>query len=272
MTAGGLTAVLLWFPGSPLPAYTALVVAATFGVFLEKVIPYHKEWNAPRGDTAVDAAHALGAIVVGPLTGIVVTSIVTSMRPYLPSIFGNSRLPIGIEIVGALIASGFLPYWLHRLAHESDGVLWRAHSVHHSAERIYWLNSLRLHPLNIIWNASGLFTALLLGFSAEAVFIAGALNNFVSIFNHLNSDLRLGPLNWIFNMNELHRWHHSRTPSEGNTNYSSGALNLWDTLFQTRRLPDRSLAPDHVGLFQTENYPAHSYRGQLLYPLCRCAG
>ncbi len=270
IVAAGLAVVLFRFPGAPLPAYTALVLAAAFGAFLEQLIPVHPEWNVPRGDTRVDATHAVAAVILGPLTAVLVTWMVTMLGPYLPSLFGAHHLPVGIEVIGALVVSGFFPYWLHRLSHTSGGILWRAHSIHHSAERVYWLNSLRLHPLNIIWNSSGLFTALLFGFSAESVFIAGALNNFISIYNHLNADLRIGPLNWIFNMNELHRWHHSRNPGEGNANYSGGALNVWDTVFGTRRLPPRAMRADAVGLFDADTYPARSYTKQLLYPLCQC--
>lgn len=270
LAASALTVVLFGFPGKVVPAYAALVGLVLFGILLERIIPYHTRWNDPQGDLRVDAAHAFGAVIIGPLSGAFGTWAVLLLQPVLPHVVHPLDWPLEIQVTAALVVSGFLPYWLHRLAHETDGVLWRAHAVHHSAERVYWLNSLRLHPLNIIWNSSGLLTALVLGFSADAVFIAGVLNNFVSIYNHLNADLRLGPLNLLFNMNELHRWHHSRTPAEGNANYSGGALNIWDTIFGTRLLPGHPLPPDAVGLFDSASYPSRSYARQLLFPLCQC--
>ncbi len=46
-----------------------------------------------------------------------------------------------------MIVSEFGSYWAHRLMHERP-LLWRLHAVHHSAERLYWLNAGRFHPLD----------------------------------------------------------------------------------------------------------------------------
>ena len=52
------------------------------------------------------------------------------------------------------------------------------------------------------------------------------------ICQHANMQMRIGPLNWVFSMAELHRWHHSRLVRESNTNYGC-AIILWDRIFGT---------------------------------------
>jgi len=85
------------------------------------------------------------------------------------------------------------------------------------------------------------------------------------MFQHANIALQLGPLNWIFSMAELHRWHHSRTREEAHSNFGANLI-LWDVIFGTRFLPrDRTLPPDHVGFGQMEQFPAGLW-GQLWAP------
>jgi len=54
--------------------------------------------------------------------------------------------PIWVQAVLMVLTVDFTRYWLHRAAHQSD-TLWRLHSVHHSVEQLYWLNTARFHPI-----------------------------------------------------------------------------------------------------------------------------
>ena len=54
--------------------------------------------------------------------------------------------PIWIQAVLMVLVVDLLRYWLHRASHEND-TLWRLHSVHHSVEQLYWLNTARFHPI-----------------------------------------------------------------------------------------------------------------------------
>lgn len=264
-----LTCVLLLAPGVE-SVYGALVALVGAGILFERILPYHAAWNEPRGDVGHDLLHALTTVLVAPAVAVLLTKGVLLLGKFLPPLdLGARGLPLFVALPFVLATGSLLPYWLHRWSHEGDGILWRAHAVHHTPERVYWLNSLRLHPLNVAWNGTGLLVPLLLGFGPEVIFMAGILNNFVSIYNHLNVDFRLGPLNWIFNMNELHRWHHSRILSEANANYSSGALVFWDVVFGTRSLPGRVLGESGVGLSVTQQERT-PYVRQLLQPFCGC--
>ena len=81
---------------------------------------------------------------------------------------------------------------------------------------------------------------------------------------HCNIKLRYGWLNYVFNTNELHRWHHSKRIDEANHNYGA-VLIVWDVVFGTRYYrPDGS--PQELGIHHEERYPMNNYWKQLLIP------
>ena len=71
---------------------------------------------------------------------------------------------------------------------------------------------------------------------------------------HSNLPVRIGPLNWIFSMTELHRWHHSKPMHESNHNYG-GNLIVWDILFGTRWVPDDRDPPEAIGMESLPGFP-----------------
>jgi sterol desaturase/sphingolipid hydroxylase (fatty acid hydroxylase superfamily) len=76
--------------------------------------------------------------------------------------------------------------------------------------------------------------------------------------------VRCGPLNWIFSMAELHRWHHSRLVRESNTNYGQ-TLILWDIVFGTRFLPTDREPPPDIGIANLDAFPM-TWWAQMLSP------
>jgi sterol desaturase/sphingolipid hydroxylase (fatty acid hydroxylase superfamily) len=74
--------------------------------------------------------------------------------------------------------------------------------------------------------------------------------------------VRLGPLNWIFSMAEPHRWHHSRTLTEANSNYGSNLI-VWDLVFGTFLLPPG--APREIGIADLPRFPT-GYLAHLATP------
>jgi sterol desaturase/sphingolipid hydroxylase (fatty acid hydroxylase superfamily) len=84
------------------------------------------------------------------------------------------------------------------------------------------------------------------------------------MFQHCNIRLRLGPLNYLFSMAELHRWHHSLVLSEANSNYGNNIL-FWDIVFGTVHYPrDRSASAD-IGLHDLPGFP-RTWLAQVLSP------
>ena len=85
------------------------------------------------------------------------------------------------------------------------------------------------------------------------------------MFQHANIELKIGVLNWVFSMTELHRRHHSRDIREGNSNYGANLI-LWDIVFGTRFYPkQRQLSANNVGISNMPNFP-RDYLGQLISP------
>ena len=73
--------------------------------------------------------------------------------------------------------------------------------------------------------------------------------------------MRFGPLNYLVNTPALHRWDHSRDPSEGNRNYGENLM-LFDLLLGTFLCPARR-PPVDIGI--VGDMPA-SFGAQLLAP------
>ena len=92
--------------------------------------------------------------------------------------------------VGAVLdLSLYSVHWLsHRVAW-----LWRFHAIHHSSERLYWLNGERRHPLHVgMMAAPGLLAVVLMGAPALAV---GAWLGLLAVhlaFQHSSLDYRGG--------------------------------------------------------------------------------
>jgi sterol desaturase/sphingolipid hydroxylase (fatty acid hydroxylase superfamily) len=265
----GLYGVLLvLWPERSMPLLSGFAVA---GVLLERLLPYHAAWGGLGSDSKVDSLYSLLSIATSSLAqaGLTIVFASVSLRMEL----WPAHWPLFARVGLALAVSGLLPYWMHRIAHEKNRFLWDVHAVHHAPERVYSLNALRAHPLNTIWNTVlGLAPLALMGADRETILIAGGLNNFFSLYNHMNIDFTNRWLSRVFNTAELHRWHHSVNPEFGNANYSSGALALWDHVFGTWKLPEEKMERTGAGLYgRPAAFPAFRFFKQLAYPFCRCA-
>ena len=74
----------------------------------------------------------------------------------------------------------------------------------------------------------------------------------------------LGPLNYLFSMAELHRWHHAKNLRESNTNYGSNLI-VWELVFGTFFWPRDREPPEQIGIPGLPAFPA-DYWGQLASP------
>lgn len=256
--------MLDWSLSAVVMGWSLIILA--LGIWLERVIPFEPAWNRSQGDSATDAASALVLVgLVDPLAKAVLPIAALALWSRSEPVSGAaSAWPLPVQMAAALAWMEFSKYWAHRLHHEVKP-LWHLHALHHSSERLYWLNNFRFHPLNHLINATlSLLPLLLLGVPETALLGAMALTQPVLMLQHLNARLDSGCLNRIFSTNELHRWHHSSRPEEANANYGS-ALVLWDQLFGTYRRSGKDTAPARLGLFgDGHGYPAKaSYWHQL---------
>ncbi len=95
---------------------------------------------------------------------------------------------------------------------------------------------------------------ILLGADTRIIALHTLFTAVHGMFQHANVDIRLGPLNWIFSMAELHRWHHSKHLEEANTNYGANLI-WWDIVFRSRFLPSDREPPTEIGIASLPNFP-----------------
>ncbi len=227
--------------GLIMATYAPVILGAVAVTFLEIQFPHRKEWWADKREVMNDAVYMAVVQVLWPrLLSFFLA--VTLLQMFNERNFSFENLwphswPIPVQAVVMVLSADFLRYWLHRFAHEWPW-LWRFHAVHHSPQKLYWVNVGRFHFVDK--GLQFLFDALpfvLLGVREEVLalyFVFYSINGF---FQHCNVDVRLGVLNHLISGPELHRWHHSRFPKESNQNYGNNLI-IWDSLFGTRFLPE----------------------------------
>jgi len=245
-----------------LVAFAAVIAA-------ERLFPHLPDWSRPRGDVATDAGHAVVSGVIGlQLAKPVLDAGGVVVAAWLSRTLGAELWPRAWPLVAqlalALVIGELATYWFHRLQHERD-LLWRFHAVHHSAERLYWLNAARFHPLDLIPLTAFWYAPLVaLGCPEAALALFAMFDAVFGILQHCNVEVRLGPFNWIFSMAEPHRWHHSRTLAEANSNYGSNLI-VWDVVFGTFFLPRDREPPAAIGIGNLPRFP-RGYLAQLAAP------
>ena len=178
--------------------------------------------------------------------------------------------PLLLQVVMGLLAFETIQYSLHRLMHLDTGpvqrFLWRCHAIHHLPNQLYLIMHGVFHPVNAlcIKVLMQLTPVWLFGFDSMAVMIYGSIIGLHATVSHLNVDMRLGPLNYLFVGPELHRYHHSANAAEA-VNYGS-ALSVFDLAFGTflYRPHDQ---PASLGLSEADGYPGqHAPLAALLFP------
>ena len=255
--AFGLFAFLLWNGVSLIiSTYVPVLATAALVTILESARPHRAEWQPTREEIRTDLTFMVVVqLAFPPLMGFLFTYALIRPAAALDLPVGGlwpHGWPIWIQGVLMILVVDFLRYWLHRAAHEND-TLWRLHSVHHSVEQLYWLNTARFHPIEKALQMSlDSLPFLLMQVDARVLalyYVAYATNGF---FQHCNIRLRYGPLNYVVGSAETHRWHHSRQPRESNANYGNTVI-IWDVLFRTWYLPTEREV-ESLGL-QDPSYP-----------------
>jgi sterol desaturase/sphingolipid hydroxylase (fatty acid hydroxylase superfamily) len=182
-----------------------------------------------------------------------------------------TQWPVWLAAPVLILAFEFFQYWQHRWSHEADTpfkrFLWRAHAAHHLPEQVYVLMHPVNHPFNAFW-LQGLIRIPLfyvLGATPEALFAVTAIMGLQGIISHCNVDLRAGWFNYLFVGTELHRFHHSADPVEGQ-NYGV-VTPIFDLMFGTFSYRPEKL-PERLGVTEPKDYPrASQFFRVMLLPL-----
>lgn len=241
-----------WHPGVVSGGLFFALCALFFG--LERWRPWRRRWLTGWSDLRVDLPLLLLAAPVGALVVAPAVALAGGVARFADSGLWPVHWPLLAQAVLALVLGDFARYWFHRAEH-AWLPLWRIHATHHSAERLYFLNGPRLHPLEIALSGV-LQTAPLvaLGASEQVLALQVVLTVAIGRFQHGNLALTLGPLNYLFSAPAPHRWHHARHPRTAACNFGGDVL-VWDLLFGTFYLPRDREPSDDVGIPDGAEFP-----------------
>ncbi len=92
----------------------------------------------------------------------------------------------------------------------------------------------------------------------------GAVTAITGLLTHCNVETRTALFDPIFATPKLHRWHHSKTLKEGNSNYCENIM-VWDHVFGTYLNPAKA-SPDRLGI---SGKVASDFLGQIVQPFSR---
>src|SRR5580700_960319 len=213
----------------------------------------------------------LNGILPKLLLIIPLTVLSAALHRLVPLAFYSSvdAMPLWLRLALAVIANEIGGYWGHRWSHEIP-FLWRFHAIHHSAEEIDWLVTVKAHPVDMF------FTRLCATVPLYVLGLAQPLGNRIDIvpilvtfattfwadFIHANVSLRFGWLEWLISTPAFHHWHHTNDgPEVINKNYSA-MLPLVDKCFGTFYLP-----PAWPAKYGSDTPIAPDLPGQLLDPI-----
>ncbi len=189
------------------------------------------------------------------------------------AIYGDSQrwfpvlteFPFWVQVALAVWAFDFAVYWRHRLEH-SLSPLWSFHAVHHTAEKVDVLTTLRLHPFELLLGVLFNTAIIRAGLSPAATALGSAIYLNYNYFIHSNVRIRCpGLLKYVLVSPFMHQWHHATDEAAAGKNV--GVVFAWnDWLFGTAYHPQHW--PTEFGL---SGPPAErvgqSYVRHVLYPL-----
>lgn len=237
------------------------ITAWTF-VALEHIFPYDKGQKLFRKGWFTDFFWY--TLVQSYVLGLVIKQIVIGVD----TLTGLSRLnlvgawPMWAQILFFLVVHDFYIYWFHRAQHRFL-FLWRIHEAHHSVADVDWLAGSRSHPLEILVNQTIEFMPLvLLGAPPELALIKGTIDAVWGMWIHSNIGVNTGPLQYVINGPEMHRWHHSREYEGWGFNYGT-KLAIWDWIFGTGFNP--AFKPPGYGISDPKKPFPEGYFGQIAY-------
>ncbi|OAJ62379.1 fatty acid hydroxylase [Paraburkholderia ginsengiterrae] len=244
------------FASSPLPAllhYASLWLSAyAFGLAIIGVgMALERRWPAvllqsragQRFNVAYTGLYLVIVVAVKPLTAAVSVAIVNAL--------GGGFVVLNSHGVGAvasfvivLLTFDVLEYAFHRLQHTWP-VLWKLHSLHHSAVEFNVTVTWRHHWIEVLIKGCLLYPLVGALFKVDPWIVAATSVVFTvgNYFAHLNLRVDLGRyITWVNNP-QYHRLHHSSRAEHFDHNFTQ-LLPLWDHLFDTQWVPAKHEWPD----------------------------
>lgn len=241
-----------------------LSIAAAVGMSCEVLAPLHDGQRTPRA-WAVDLTHAVGdrAMIV-PLVALGLAGAGPTVEAAVPVSMrdGIASLPWAAQPVVIVVATDLANYLAHRALHRVP-VLWSFHAVHHSSERLDWLATSRVHPVDLAVN---IVAVTLPTYALGQVELAPWLVTFFFVYpfvTHANARIRMRAAGAVLVTPAFHHWHHAAAAEAHDRNFGM-FLSVWDRLFGTA--VDSADFPVRYGIGSSD-LSAADYLGHLTLPL-----
>ncbi|WP_298610260.1 sterol desaturase family protein, partial [uncultured Spirosoma sp.] len=237
--------------------------AAVVVLLLERALPYDTDWlHSKQGDLNLDTVHYVVNYGIKVVAQLLILWLGQSLVVW--TIFPTTW-PLWGQILLALTIIDFFLFAIHALSHRYEW-LWKLHAIHHSSERLYWLNGDKRHPIHqVLEGLPGITLCVSIGTPMPVVAGALAVLAVNMILQHANLDYRAGWLKHLFSVAELHRWHHRADYKDAQVNYGAWLV-IWDKLFGTYYdAPSQAEQIGQIGIAEEPDFP-RTYAGQLRYP------
>lgn len=263
---GGCASFMIWALYAGIPYWPTTPIVAAAGLLLiaglERIQPFRRAWLEDHQDTLTDLLHMLVNLSVIQFTAEFLAKLGDAVPASVRLFPIESPLWLQLLLVAAVLDLSL--YVMHRISHRVHW-LWRFHMIHHSAERLYWMNGERRHPLHAALMAGpGLVVLLISGAPSAVVATWFGILTVHLAFQHSNLDYSVGWLRHLLGVAEIHRWHHKRDFEDAQVNFGE-FLTVWDRLFGTFYDSSGKLGEAEVGLHE-KDYPKN-YFEQLIDPL-----
>jgi sterol desaturase/sphingolipid hydroxylase (fatty acid hydroxylase superfamily) len=148
-----------------------------------------------------------------------------------------------------------LAYWVVHWAGHMVRLLWAVHVVHHSSEKYNITVGFRSSVFEPLYRGFFFLPLAFLGFRAEDVMLAFAIQQLYGSLVHTELISRLPVWDWIFVSPSHHRVHHASNPRYLDRNMGMIFI-LWDKLFGTFEPEDEHYDKIKFGL--TKNLETHN--------------
>lgn len=242
----------------------SLPVISLFGLLiliLERYFPYNKTWLT-NWDWNLDLTYYAINYCIKLFAQF--QFLWLSKMFIFPNIF-PTNIPFWIQVILALTVIDFFLFFVHKISHKYE-FLWKLHAIHHSSERLYFLNGEKRHALHqILEGAPGIIICLLIGTPHSVIVTALSFLAINMFMQHTNLDYKAGILKKLFCVAELHRWHHRADYQDAQVNFGAW-LTIWDYFFGTAYDdPKMQTSLGEIGIKEEPNFPK-SYFKQMLYP------
>lgn len=255
-----------------------LIGISLFFFFLEVVRPWYQRKSVIWRDFWLDCFYMFFNFFIFSLIGYNALSnvAVEAFNDFL-ALFGIENLvaltiaswPVWGQLLLMFVIRDFIQWNVHRWLHRVP-LLWEFHKVHHSAQELGFATHLRFHWMETIAYRTVEYVPLaMIGFGIQEFFFVHLIALAIGHFNHSNIYVPLGPLKYVLNNPQFHKWHHVKELPERRRygiNFAL-SLSLWDYMFGTAEEPYEAKNIE-LGYPEDEEMP-ESFWGQLAFPLTK---